>query len=332
MREKIDRDKIIADLRPFLYNSEYKIAFLQEEKRGYSLNSLVSLCNIIKMFAPIERKLKKDVALFMLDEIIELFEESNWASSGGTFASKKNFVIDYMRFYQKKGYPDFLEIDVKSMKEKLVADIISVDNIYNNEYFYTDSEIYQTIEEMGVDGEYDLQKAICYFAWEGYTIEEARNMKKSDILEEVHFNGENALNHISKFAKDTKATNSANRDIYYVNSPYVLRSIRQEQLTANNIRVALVKFTNEYQEKTGKKRVFKYDRILMSGRFDRLRNFEKYQDNSYVVRGKVYEIGKITLDEMVDELFDIDFDKQAQKHYEILRQYKKWKDFYKNRA
>lgn len=278
------------------YNPKLKTKFLVEEYKQYSDVSLLQIINTFKKIAESENERKKDVAFFDYAEFKDMFESNRWIASQ-VVNNKKAIIKKYLRWYRKNLLENWQEINILLNLDGIYYKDLSGSLVYESEWFRSFEELQSCIDALfqNVDSvdenEFQLPITAIYFAWHLIDINEAIAIKKTDISnvnetitlpisgKVIEFEHK-AFNYIHDYANtDGYEILRGNSVMYmsYKNSQFLIRSKINEQLTTNNIRSNLTRFSEAYKA-TGSMRLFRYDRIFKSSLFSKVINYEREHD------------------------------------------------------
>lgn len=326
------------------YNASKKERYLQEELGYLNDEQKLSQVYVFSQIAEIEGLLKKDIAEFNLQELINLFEQLNWIHST-TFKVRKSILKKYFEWYHKQsakvlsiGMLRFDDLTGEAnFRKKYFKDLEDLKNCLN--YVYDNADEYDT-------SKFDMNKAVWYLTWYRFTKEEIAALKKDDVdsltktikssisdykVENVDSEVINLLEKI-KYAESyfiIVGYNSVAQN-YYSMTDYLIRTRAAKDEDSNDIvniknflRGAgkkwkeLVENLSPFEEYYGKK--ISYSLIYDSGVYNKLYNLE--------CKGVDIKINNYSV---INEVARINNDKDAFNNNgrSIYNSYLKWKKFY----
>jgi len=323
------------------FNPEFKIKFALDAYPNYAERSMTHIINFFRQAAAIENKFKKDLALFSFNEFKMLFEENNWVSQV-TVYNRSTIVRRYMRWYRANRLKKWAEVDINNTINEINIKVLDDSKLSETDWFISldeiKSEINVLIENLGGEDTHKYEGVIAdiYLAWYGVSIEEVVQIKKSDVSITSNIItlplsnktievDEGVMNHIREYKlSDGYITSRSDREgdvnMSYRESQYLFRSNKNEQLIGSNLRVYLSNFTKYYAEFGGKKN-FRHDKIMESGKFLQIVEYEKEY-------GKLGSGDRDIFEEVFGEVYISDNVYSMNKFYFAFKEYQRFKKYY----
>lgn len=290
----------ILNKYPSIYNIEDKTSFLEQIYGYLDKPKILEHTRVLSNIGKIEEFFNKDLMNFDLSDFIFLFENFGWVSAG-TFGVRKTFVESYLDWAVKNGKVEYRNLEnLKLMNNKdLTGNVIFKISHFKNfeELKEINSEILKNeIAFQRIFDEKSLltQEVLTYLIWLRLSLEECVNLKISDIdfeSKQIQLNDRTIdvqdfiINKIKEYTTVTEF--SFNRGISVITRPfmdsiYLLRSIRAEKYSTNAVQQILTK----YSELTGNLKVdskyynqdLKYNNLYRSSLFSELYDLEQSEN------------------------------------------------------
>lgn len=290
----------IINKYPSIYNIENKIQFMEETCGYLKKPKILEFVRILSNIGKIEEFFGKDLMFFDLGDFIFLFENYGWVGAG-TFGVRKTFVESYLDWAVKNGKAEYRNLEnLKLMNNKDLTG-----NIRFKISHFRNFEELREINEAILKNEIDFQRVIdetafltqevlTYLIWLRLTLDECVNLRITDInFEASQIKLRDRIVNVDKFIMDKimEYSNvkefSFNRGVSvitrpFMDSPYLLRSIRAEQYSTNAVQQILT----IYSELTGNLKVdskyynqdLKYNNLYRSSLFSDFYDLEKSEN------------------------------------------------------
>lgn len=276
------------------YNPSYKQGFIDEKYDNYSDKSKLQIFNVFKKIAEIETEKGKDIALFDLEDFRYLFEKNKWISAS-VITNKQSIIREYMRWYRKQGYPNWEDCKIPDTIDRIEQYDLTSDRVYESELFLSLDELKDCVKILydaynGIDDrELDMPITLMYLAWHDVDSLEALEIEKSHVsitADQIYLPKSEKFidvdSSVMEFIRDYAASEGYSilargetvSPRQYRPTTYLLRTTRSDKLTENNMRATLSKISDLYEE-SGKYRRFKYEKIQLSGIYEKLIIIEK---------------------------------------------------------
>lgn len=290
----------IMNKYPFIYNIENKIQFMEQVYGFLDKPKILEHARVLSNIGKIEEFFGKDLMFFDLSDFIFLFENFGWVSAG-TFGVRKTFVESYLDWAVRNGKVEYRNLEnLKLMNNKdLIGNIIFKISHFKNfdELRELNSEILKNeiVFQRIIDETCFLtQEVLTYLIWLRLSLDECVNLKITDIdfkNKQIKLNNRTIdvqdfiMDKIIKYSNIKEFSFSRGVSVItrpFMESPYLLRSIRAEQYTTNAVQQILT----IYSELTGNLRVdskyynqdLKYNNLYRSSLFSDFYGFEQSEN------------------------------------------------------
>jgi hypothetical protein len=166
-----------------IFDPDSKEMFIKDFYGHQGNLAVIDIIRKLNRVGIIENQLNKDLCFFNLREIINLFEQLKWISSG-SFSTNKNLIQNYFKWNHEKGKINY--DNIKNIEYLKVSDL-SGDALYRQSYFKDFNELNNavnaTVDSVDVPDShrFDTELSIIYLSWIGFTLVEISNMLKSDV-------------------------------------------------------------------------------------------------------------------------------------------------------
>lgn len=266
-------------------NSSYRSQFIQSniEKENLSGASVQVINAFWKRIERAERELGKKLEDgYSKEEYISLIEKLN-VTSLHVLMPTKSRIGQYLKWLSEQGA---LDREYAETLYSVTYDDIKPEVVYESKYFKDFGSLQNAIEstlwaaEKVDDDVYAMQISVIYLAWCGLTIEEALQIKKSDVGEDSIAVGEKVISPIGTIMKyiqdyrDATEYQSQGRSIItlkYIPSEWLFRSSRTDHVDSpKRMRI----YIRMFGQSSGEPNIFNYDKVYWSGVFNRAYIYE----------------------------------------------------------
>lgn len=266
-------------------NSSYRSQYIQNSIEREVLSE-VSVQVINAFWSRIERAEidleKKLEDGYSKEDYINLIAKLN-VTSPHVLLPTKSRIGQYLKFLNSQGVLD--EQYVKNLYS-VSYDDIKIEAVYESKYFKDFGALQDAIEstlwaaEKVDDAVYAMQISAIYLAWCGLSIEEALQLKKSDVYDDYIKSGEKIITPIStimeyiKEYRDATEYQSQGRGIItlkYVPSQWLFRSTRTDHIDCTKKMRIIIRV---FGKSSGEPNIFNYDKVYWSGVFNRAYIYE----------------------------------------------------------
>lgn len=282
---------------PNIYNVEEKTLFIEQIYGHLEDNQIIDYVRILSNIGKVESFLIKDLNQFTITNFVFLFERMGWTSAG-TFGVRKTFIESYLDWSILNGIVEYKNLDnIKLLNNKDITGKF----VFKLSHFENLKELYAANKAI-IDNELSFARVVdetslimteivTYLCWLRLGLDEIVNVKTDDIdlinktlkLENRTLTIPDLIIERIEVAIKTKTYSYSHYNNIltkkYLDSPYLIKSIKTDQPTMNSIQQLLVKYSelssnlnvaSEYYNKT-----FKFIDIYRSSLYADIYTFEQ---------------------------------------------------------
>lgn len=283
-----------------------------------------------------EKNSRRNIEEFNKSDFVKLLERCVHHARN-TFSSRKKFLYKYMEWLEEKNCTTIQSLAV--LREVTYEDL-RLDKTIEREFFRDSKSFYYTMEwakeivtsnSSSAEEAYDLPIVSLFLAYEGATLDEVIEIKKTDIdldtriwlpISKRHIHPEpEVLQQIIFFKDATSYAVNPKATKTYCESEYLLRTYLNSKLTKQQVQAVVSKYNLKTRGKMPK--VLTYGRVWLSGVFFRAHSKETEEQN-------VSKMILSPLDVRIPQLasfFGVDF-KPGREATDMARSYLMWRKFY----
>lgn len=268
-------------------NSSYRRQFIESyvSDNRFTELSIRTFEDIWKRIGKAEEALEKSLEDgYSKEDYINLLERLNVATIP-VLTVMKSKILQYVEYINTAGLiPDDC---VKALKAVTIKDL-KVAGYYDSRYFKDFPSLQDAIDSTLIAAErvddaiFGTAITAIYLAWCGLTIEEAMQVKKSDVLDDCIVTAGKTIRPITQImeyikdyrdATEYKSLGRAIITLKYVPSEWLLRNTRCDRFDqGQRLRISINQFGNSSEES---KNLFNYDKIYWSGVYSRAYIYER---------------------------------------------------------
>lgn len=268
-------------------NSSYRRQFIESyvSDNRFTERSINSYVAFWKRIEKAEEALKKRLEDgYSKQDYINLFAQLNVATNTVLIVMKSK-ILRYIKYLNAEGVVS--EDCIKALEDTAIKDL-DITNFYDNRFFKDFESLQDAIDRTLIAAEriddaiFGTAITAIYLAWCGFTIEEAIQIKKSEVLDDRIISAGRTIKPLDRImayikeyrdATEYRSSGRATITLKYAPGEWLLRNTRCARYdNGNHLRIMINHFSNSSKDS---KNLFTYDKTYWSGIYSRAYIYER---------------------------------------------------------